>query len=145
MAEIEKFSPPRSFKLSLITPERSVLEADATFVALPAHDGEMGVLANRAPLLVRLGVGWLRAVIAEGRRSFLIDGGFAQMVDNRLSVLTEHAQAAEKVDREASQQLLEEAEAMNAPDQAAFEQRQRALARARAGLRGPGGLPRSGV
>jgi len=77
-----------TFHCSVITPERAVLETDATFVALPAHDGELGVLRNRAPMLYKLGTGELRVETPEGKHLLFVDGGFAQMVDNRLALLT---------------------------------------------------------
>ena len=122
----------KPFDLAVITPERAVLRAPATFVAIPAWDGEVGILAHRAPLLVKLGVGWLRADTPEGRKTYLIDGGFAQVVDNKVSVLTEHAQAPEEIDRQAARRDLQEAKALPITDEASFEARQRSLARARA-------------
>ncbi len=80
-----------TFHLSVITPERAVLETEATFVVFPAWDGEVGVLRNRAPLLHRLGKGELRVQSPAGNRSLQVEGGFAQMVDNRLTILTEQA------------------------------------------------------
>nr|MDP9122840.1 F0F1 ATP synthase subunit epsilon [Acidobacteriota bacterium] len=80
-----------TFHLSVITPERAVLETDATFVAFPAHDGEVGILKDRAPLLFRLGAGVMRVEAPEGKRALFVAGGFAQMVDNRLTILTEQA------------------------------------------------------
>jgi len=101
-----------TFKCSVITPERAVLECDATFVAFPAHDGEMGVLARRAPLVCKLGIGQLR-VEAEGReQQFYIDGGFAQVSGNKLSILTEQAKKPADLDAEAAKALMVEARAM---------------------------------
>ena len=57
-----------SFHCSVVTPERVVLETEARFVALPAHDGEVGILPGRAPLLVALGVGRLRVQSADGEQ-----------------------------------------------------------------------------
>lgn len=122
----------KTFDLAVITPERAVLRSPATFVAIPAWDGEIGILADRAPLLVKLGVGWLRADTPEGRKAYLIAGGFAQVVDNKVSVLTEHAQAPGEIDPKAARRDLEEAKALPITDDASFEARQRALAVARA-------------
>ena len=44
-----------TFHCSVITPERAVLETEATFVAFPAWDGEVGILHDRAPLLFKMG------------------------------------------------------------------------------------------
>jgi F-type H+-transporting ATPase subunit epsilon len=124
-----------TFQLSVITPDHAVLETAARFCAFPAHDGEIGIEANRAPLLVKLGVGWLRAETADGTHRFLVDGGFAQMVDNRLSVLTEHAQRPDEIDPQAAKTALAAAQAMPSGDEIEFAARQRALAHARAALK----------
>jgi F0F1-type ATP synthase epsilon subunit len=57
----------KTFRCSVVTPERVVLEAEARFAALPAHDGEIGILRDRAPLLVKLDVGRLRIETADER------------------------------------------------------------------------------
>jgi F-type H+-transporting ATPase subunit epsilon len=120
-----------TFQLSVVTPEQAVLEAEVKFVALPAHDGEIGIMRNRAPLLVRLAPGTLRADTDTGPRTLFIDGGFAEMAGNRLTVLTEEAVRPEELDAEAVQTALDEARALPIPDEAAFAARQRALQRAR--------------
>lgn len=124
-----------TFHCSVITPERAVLETDATFVAFPAHDGEVGILAHRAPLLYKMGIGELRVEAPEGNRRLFVDGGFAQMVDNRLTILTEQARAVEEIDREAARRALEEARSMPSVTDAEFAARQRAMKRAETQLR----------
>jgi F-type H+-transporting ATPase subunit epsilon len=82
----------KTFSCSVVTPEREVHETkEATFVAFPAWDGEVGILASRAPLLCQLGKGELRIEQGKETLKFEIDRGFAQMVDNRLTLLTERA------------------------------------------------------
>lgn len=124
-----------TFHCSVITPERAVLECDATFVAFPAHDGELGVLRNRAPLVCRMGIGELRVEATEGEQLFFVDGGFAQVVDNKLTLLTSQAKQVAEIDPAAAKQALVEARAMPIPDDAAFEARQDAIARAQVQLR----------
>ena len=124
-----------TFHCSVITPERAVLETDATFVAFPAHDGEVGILAHRAPLLYKMGIGELRVEAPEGSRRLFVDGGFAQMVDNRLTILTEQARPVEEIDRDAARRALEEARSMPTVTDAEFAARQRALKRAETQLR----------
>ena len=124
-----------TFKLSLATPERVVLEAEARSVTLPAYDGQLGVLRNRAPMLTRLGAGRLRAETADGSKTFFVDGGFAQMVDNRLTVLTEQAKRPEDIDRDAARQALTTALTMPALDEVSRKAKRRAIERARAQLR----------
>src|SRR5258707_9609559 len=124
-----------TFHLSVITPERAVLETDATFAALPAHDGELGILKNRAPMLYRLGAGLLRADTVDGKCAMFVAGGFAQMVDNRLTVLTETAKDLDQLDRGAAEKALAEAHAMKGGSEGEYKAKQRAVESARAQLR----------
>jgi len=119
-----------TFLCSVITPEQAVLEANATFVAFPAHDGEVGILRDRAPLLFKMGIGVLRVETPEGNHRFFVDGGFAQMVDNRLTLLTEQAKRPEEIDRAAVERALTEARALPMVSDAEFAARQKAVQRA---------------
>jgi F-type H+-transporting ATPase subunit epsilon len=121
-----------SFHCSVITPERAVLETDATFVAFPAHDGEVGILPNRAPLLYKMGAGELRVEGPEGTTILFVDGGFAQMVENRLTLLTEVAKRLEEIDPAAIARQVEEAHRMPMKTDAEFKARQRVLDSAQA-------------
>lgn len=88
---------PGKFHVALLTPEAPVLEADVEQVIVPAHDGLVGVLTQRAPLLTKLGVGVLRLDLPAGAQRFVISGGYAQMKDNVLTILTDEALPAEQV------------------------------------------------
>lgn len=101
-----------TFHCSIVTPERAVLETEAKMVSLPAHDGEMGILRGRAPLLCQLGIGTLRVEGPGGNQVFFVDRGFAQMVDNKLTVLTEQARRPAEIDAGEAQKSLDEAQAM---------------------------------
>ncbi len=127
-----------TFRCSVVTPEAAVLETEANFVAFPAHDGEVGVLHDRAPLLFELGSGLLRVETGDGEHRLFVSGGFAQMVDNRLTVLTEEAIEPGSIDRDQARQDLERAKAMSARDEMSMTHRQLALDRARGLLRAAG-------
>ena len=123
------------FLCSVVTPERAVFERDVRFVALPAHDGEIGILRHRASLLCKLDVGSLRIETEEGLEVFYIDGGFAEMVDNRLSILTEDAKPLAELDRERAQKLLGEAREIKTTGPGSTALRERAIKRAKVQLR----------
>lgn len=120
-----------AFHLSVVTPEREVLSLEAKFVAFPAYDGEMGILTQRAPLLAKLGAGLLRVdEAAGGKHRLFIAGGFVQMVDDKLTILTEEALEPEKVTAELARRAL--AEATKLPNRTEAENQRRAAATARA-------------
>jgi F-type H+-transporting ATPase subunit epsilon len=119
------------FQCTVVTPEEQTFDAQATQVILPTHDGLIGILQNRAPILVKLGTGTLRIDLPGGKSlSYLIDSGIAQMKDNKLTVLTELALAPDQIDPEAARAELAEATART--DNA--EARRREIARAKAKL-----------
>lgn len=122
-----------SFQCTVVTPEQQVLDEQVTQAIVPAHDGQVGILTDRAPLLVKLGVGELRLDVAGGqRRAFLIDGGVAQMKDNRLTILTDDAIPAAEINAEEARAAVAEATAQRITDAESFQQRQHRLQRARA-------------
>jgi F-type H+-transporting ATPase subunit epsilon len=120
---------------SVITPERNVFEAAATAVVIPAHDGEVGILYDRAPLLCELGTGTLRVdAVDGGTRQFYVDGGFAQVLDNKVIILTERAAPAEDLTRSNAEKALAEAKQMKNLGVEEVNARKRAMDRAKAQL-----------
>jgi F-type H+-transporting ATPase subunit epsilon len=81
----------------IVTPERAVLDEPVDFVALPLYDGELGVLPGRAPLIGRLGAGELRIIRNHQTERFFVDGGFVQVRDDVVSVLTPRALPAAEI------------------------------------------------
>lgn len=90
----------KQIHIEVITPERQVLSCDAAGVVIPAHDGELGVLHDRAPLMCELGIGQLRYQQGGATQRLFIDGGFAQVHDNAVTVLTPRALARDEVTAE---------------------------------------------
>jgi len=82
-----------ALKVSVISPEKVLFEGSARSVVAPAFDGEMGILPMHAPLMTLLGKGMLRLETVEGERRFAVQGGFLQVVDNQVRVVTESATA----------------------------------------------------
>ncbi|MEX0777981.1 MAG: ATP synthase F1 subunit epsilon [Phycisphaeraceae bacterium] len=118
---------------TIVTPERQALDEEVVYVSLPAWDGLQGIAPLRAPILVKLGDGVLRVDLPGGQsRSFFIAGGFAQMKDNWLSILTSEAITPDEVNRQDIQASLKEAEARQASTTEEVEQRSRQINRARA-------------
>jgi F-type H+-transporting ATPase subunit epsilon len=77
--------------VSVISPEAVLFEGTTDSVVAPAFDGEVGILTGHAPMVTLLGHGALR--LGDGKR-FNVDGGFLQVVDNVVRVVTERASAA---------------------------------------------------
>jgi F-type H+-transporting ATPase subunit epsilon len=122
-----------SFQCTIVTPESQVLDEKIDEAVLPAHDGEMGILTDHAPLLVKLGIGPLRVDSSGGKHQFfLIDGGVAQMRENKLTVLTTLATPAADLNAENARAEFAKAESEKPADPVAVRDRQKRMDRARA-------------
>ena len=78
--------------ISVISPEQTLYEGEATAVVAPAFDGEVGVLVGHAPMMTLLGRGTLRVTRGTEERRFIVEGGFLQVVDDVVRIVTEKAQ-----------------------------------------------------
>jgi F-type H+-transporting ATPase subunit epsilon len=79
-------------QVTVISPEVSMFDGEADAVVAPAFDGQVGILPNHAPFMTLLGEGTLMVRRADTVSHFFIRGGFLQVVDNRVRVVTEHVQ-----------------------------------------------------
>ena len=116
----------------VVTPEKTAFAKTVDFVALPLFDGELGVLPGRAPLLGRLGYGELRIKVGGATESYFVDGGFAQVHDDVVTVLTSRAIPASKIEMNGTAAKLDEALKAPAVSDAEVEEKSRAVARLRA-------------
>lgn len=121
-----------TFRCTLVTPSEQVLDAAVTYASIPAWDGQVGLMNDRAPLLVKLGYGALRLDEENGgKRWYFIGGGFAQMKSNRLTLLTDEAVAADAISETEARAALKEAEAFVPHTDEQFAKKERDLRRAR--------------
>src|SRR5262245_42991449 len=87
----------RTIQVVVVTPERAVLDQPADFVAVPMYDGELGIMPGRSPLIGRLGIGEMRVKRGDHVTRLFVDGGFVQIRDNIVSILTPHSQTAAEI------------------------------------------------
>lgn len=99
----------RGISLEIVTPERVALQERVDSVALPAFDGEMGVLPGHESYLVQLSVGMVRVRSGDAERRFAVSGGFAEVHGDRVEVFAETAEMADEIDVERARQALERA------------------------------------
>ncbi|HRF01800.1 MAG TPA: ATP synthase F1 subunit epsilon [Pirellulaceae bacterium] len=109
----------------VVTPETTVVDVPADFVALPLYDGELGVAPGHSPMIGRLGHGELRVKGKNGPQAYYVDGGFVQVADNVVSVLTNRALTPAALDPAEARGLIERAGKMipNNPEMMALRDR----------------------
>ena len=119
----------------VVTPERTLFDELVEFVALPLYDGELGILPGRSPVIGRLGYGELRTKAQGTTRRYFVDGGFAQVRDDVVTILTNRAIPANLLDSGAAARELEAARAMKGTSEHDLTARTKAIARASAMIR----------
>jgi F-type H+-transporting ATPase subunit epsilon len=106
-----------TLKLEIVTPERKIYSEDVDMVTLPGSEGELGVYPKHVPLLTTLKPGELR-VMQNGRETAMAIGeGFVEIKTDSVSVLTDMALEAEKIDISAAEAAVERAQAAMKEDQ----------------------------
>ena len=99
-----------TLQCEIVTPERKVYACDASFVVLPAAEGEMGVLPKHEPVVTTLNAGSAR-VTADGEKEpakFVVAGGYAQVEGDKVIILANRAMAVTEIDVPAVTDELEE-------------------------------------
>ena len=110
-----------TLKLEIVTPERKIYSEDVDMVTLPGSEGELGVYPKHVPLLTTLKPGELR-VMQNGRETAMAIGeGFVEIRADTVSVLTDMALEAEKIDIVAAEAAVERAKAAMKEDHTAGE------------------------
>jgi F-type H+-transporting ATPase subunit epsilon len=87
-----------AIQLEVVTPDRRVLEAEVDEVILPGEEGYLGVRPGHTPLLTALAIGEFCYVQGGARHYAAVRGGFAEVLPDRVSVLTEAAEMSGEID-----------------------------------------------
>jgi len=102
------------FRCVLLTPAGKLLDCRTGSLVLPAHDGKLGILRNHAPMLCKLGTGIMEVRDIPDRKDafYLIEGGFARIALNLVTVLTYEVTTFETMDPEAAELLVSRAKSV---------------------------------
>lgn len=95
--------------LRVITPDTVALDQTVDSVVLPGLDGKLGVLSGHATMVTALDAGELRFKSGGSEESLFVAGGFAEVRNNTLRVVTEASERATDIDVTRAQAALERA------------------------------------
>ena len=131
---------PAGVRCIIVTPETTVLDTRGRFVSLPLFDGLRGVGHGHSPFIGRLGAGEVRIVGEQGGqadavRRLFVEGGFVEVGHDAVTVITQRAVPAEKVDAAAARAELERISGSRAAGDEAIDAKLKAEEAARALVR----------
>jgi F-type H+-transporting ATPase subunit epsilon len=98
-------------RLEITTPEEKAYSEEVDFVVLPGSEGELGVYPNHVPLLTTLQPGELRVLKAGQETALAVGEGFVEITGDSISVLTDMAMQAARIDEAAAEKAVERARA----------------------------------
>ncbi len=116
----------------VVTPERTELDIQADSVTVPMFDGELGILKGHSAMVGRLGYGVLRIRSSGTVRSYFVEGGFVQVADNVVSVLTDKLVQCSEITSAVAAEAMRVALEMPADKPDLVVIRDKAVSRARA-------------
>jgi F-type H+-transporting ATPase subunit epsilon len=128
-----------SIQLNIVTPERTTFDETVEGVVVPMLDGEAGILAGHSPLIGRLAPGEVRVQQAGRNQRFFVDGGFVQVADNRVSILTGRALTIDQINVAEARRVLETTQISANDKPEVVEIKTKAIDAARAQIRLAGG------
>jgi F-type H+-transporting ATPase subunit epsilon len=96
-----------SLNVRVITPDKVVWDADAEELILPSSTGQLGILTDHAPLLTALDIGVMRLKAEAGWTSIVLMEGFAEVENNKVTILCNGAEEASSIDLKSAQEDLE--------------------------------------
>jgi F-type H+-transporting ATPase subunit epsilon len=100
-----------TLKLEIITPDGLAYREDVEMVTLPGVEGEMGIYPQHVPLMTQIVPGEIRVSQPTGERFLAVGEGLVEIVGDRVSVLTDMAIAAEKIEEAKVEEARRRAEA----------------------------------
>ncbi len=98
--------------VSVISPEKLLFHGDADSIVVPGNEGFFGVYPGHTALVSLLGIGVLEVRQGSKTKYAAIEGGFFEVRDNKVTILTDHGSLKEDIDLTLAQKALEEAEAL---------------------------------
>ena len=96
-----------SLNVRVITPDKVVWDAMADELILPSSTGQIGILSDHAPLLTALDIGVMKLKSDAGWTSIVLMEGFAEVEDNKVTILCNGAEEGSSIDATTAQQELE--------------------------------------
>lgn len=100
------------FKVSVVTHERKVLEKEAEYLRLRTSDGDVGILANHAPLVSELIAGKMEIKVKGNVDTYFLSGGFLEISNNEATVIADEIIPKEDIRLNKEKERLERLESV---------------------------------
>lgn len=101
----------KNLNIEVVTPQRTLLEAEADYVTIPGELGELGILPGHIPLLTNLNSGVLSYKSSSGEKKLAVHFGYAEVCQDKITILANEAEFADEINLEEVKTDIQKAEA----------------------------------
>ena len=99
-----------NFTVEIISPDKSILKAEANEVTIPSYEGQMGILKDHIPLITFLRPGLIIIKENSGEKKFFIEDGTVEFSNNNLLILTSTAKSLDSLDKNSIDIIIKKSE-----------------------------------
>lgn len=96
-----------SIDIRVIAPDGTTWDANAEEIILPSSTGQLGILSNHAPLLTAIDIGVMRVRIGKNWTPVILMGGFAEIEDNKLTIVVNGIEETTAIDLDQAKENLD--------------------------------------
>ena len=99
-----------NFLVEIISPNKSILKAEATEATIPSYEGQMGILKNHIPIITFLRPGLIKIKQNNDEKFFFVEDGIIEFKDNNLLILTSTAKKLDSLDKNSIDEIIKNSE-----------------------------------
>ncbi|RPG94343.1 MAG: ATP synthase F1 subunit epsilon [Candidatus Pelagibacter sp. TMED253] len=99
-----------NFLVEIISPNKSILKAEATEATIPSYEGQMGILKNHIPIITFLRPGLIKIKQNNDEKFFFVEDGTIEFKDNNLLILTSTAKKLDSLDKNSIDEIIKNSE-----------------------------------
>ena len=94
------------FTVEIITPDKSILQSEATEVTIPSYEGQMGILRDHIPLITFLRPGLITIIKNNEKNNFFVEEGIVEFSNNNLLILSSTSKSLNDLDKSSINEII---------------------------------------
>jgi ATP synthase F1 epsilon subunit len=101
-----------NFVVEIISPDKTILKANANEVTIPSYEGQMGILKDHIPLITFLRPGII-SIKSQEEKNFFVEEGTVEFSNNNLLILTSSCKNLNDLDKKNIEEIIAETQKIN--------------------------------
>ena len=98
---------PANFNVQIISPDKTILNADTEEVIIPSYEGYMTILKDHISLITFLRPGYILINVTDQKKKFFVEEGTVEFFENKLLILSSSIKDIDKFSQNERQELIQ--------------------------------------